>query len=118
MSRMQTNTVMTAMNQLSNHDHSRFLTRTNHKVGRAFQLGAESASQDVKKGIFREAVVIQMTWPGAPTLYYGDEPVCVDIQTRITDGPIRGETKTLSFCVSIRISLPFTKTAAHCVPVP
>lgn len=23
-----------AMNELSNHDHSRFLTRTNHKVGR------------------------------------------------------------------------------------
>ena len=24
----------TAMNELSNHDHSRFLTRTNHRVGR------------------------------------------------------------------------------------
>ena len=25
--------LMCAMNELSNHDHSRFLTRTNHKVG-------------------------------------------------------------------------------------
>ncbi len=62
-----------AMNQLSNHDHSRFLTRTNHKVGRANVLGAQAASEDINKGVFREAVIIQMTWPGAPTLYYGDE---------------------------------------------
>lgn len=62
-----------AMNQLSNHDHSRFMTRTNHKVGRAHQLGPETASQGISKGIMKEAVVIQMTWPGAPTLYYGDE---------------------------------------------
>ncbi len=27
------------MNELSNHDHSRFLTRTNHIVGRVAQLG-------------------------------------------------------------------------------
>ena len=26
--------LQTAMNELSNHDHSRFLTRTNHRVGR------------------------------------------------------------------------------------
>ncbi len=62
-----------AMNQLSNHDHSRFLTRTNHKVGKAAQLGYESASEGVNKGILKEGVVILMTWPGAPTLYYGDE---------------------------------------------
>ena len=62
-----------AMNQLSNHDHSRFLTRTNHRVGRAEQLGTEAAGQGVNKAVFREAVVMLMTWPGAPTLYYGDE---------------------------------------------
>lgn len=61
------------MNQLSNHDHSRFLTRTNHKVGRAEKLGCEAASEGVNKAVLKEAVVIQMTWPGAPTLYYGDE---------------------------------------------
>lgn len=62
-----------AMNELSNHDHSRFLTRTSHKVGRMDSLGAEAAEQGVNKAVMREAVAIQMTWPGAPTIYYGDE---------------------------------------------
>ncbi len=62
-----------ALNQLSNHDHSRFLTRTNRKVGRIGTLGSKAASEDINYGIFKEAVVIQMTWPGAPGIYYGDE---------------------------------------------
>jgi len=62
-----------AMNELSNHDHSRFLTRTNRKVGRVNTLGSESASQGINMATMREAVLIQMTWPGAPTIYYGDE---------------------------------------------
>ena len=62
-----------AMNQLSNHDHSRFLTRTNHKVGRISTMGPEAAEQGINKAVFREAVVVQMTWIGAPTIYYGDE---------------------------------------------
>ncbi len=62
-----------AMNELSNHDHSRFLTRTNHKIGRTETLGPEAAEQDVNEAVFREAVVMQMTWMGAPTIYYGDE---------------------------------------------
>ena len=62
-----------SMNELSNHDHSRFLTRTNHKVGRAEQLGTKAAEEGVNVAVLREAVVIQMTWPGAPTVYYGDE---------------------------------------------
>ena len=62
-----------AMNQLSNHDHSRFLTRTNHKVGRAVNLGTQTASEGINRGVMKEAVIVQMTWPGAPTLYYGDE---------------------------------------------
>lgn len=64
---------MVAMNQLSNHDHSRFLTRTNKKVGRVEHLGAYAADQGVRQDIMRQAVIMQMTWPGAPTLYYGDE---------------------------------------------
>ncbi|MCM1102331.1 MAG: glycoside hydrolase family 13 protein [Acetatifactor muris] len=62
-----------AMNELSNHDHSRFLTRTNHKVGRTNTLGPQAAEQGVNQAVFREAVVLQMTWMGAPTIYYGDE---------------------------------------------
>ncbi len=73
MSRMQTQSVMTAMNQLSNHDHSRFLTRTNHKEGRIGTAGPALASEGINLGLYREAVLVQMTWPGAPTLYYGDE---------------------------------------------
>lgn len=62
-----------AMNELSNHDHSRFLTRTNRKVGRISYAGAAAASEGINPPVMREAVVMQMTWPGAPTLYYGDE---------------------------------------------
>ncbi len=62
-----------AMNELSNHDHSRFLTRTNRKVGRTHTLGPEAANEGVDKAVLREAVLVQMTWPGAPTIYYGDE---------------------------------------------
>lgn len=65
--------LQSAMNELSNHDHSRFLTRTNHRVGRTNTLGPEAANVGIDKAVFREAVVIQMTWIGAPTIYYGDE---------------------------------------------
>ena len=73
MASFTTSSLQCAMNELSNHDHSRFLTRTNHQVGRIQNLGAAAAEKNINKAIFREAVVIQMTWPGAPTLYYGDE---------------------------------------------
>ncbi len=63
----------TAMNQLSNHDHSRFLTRTNMEVGRLHTRGSDDADRGVKKSIMREAVMVQMTWTGAPAIYYGDE---------------------------------------------
>lgn len=63
----------TSMNELSNHDHSRFLTRTNHKVGRMATLGCEAAEQGVNKAVMREAVLMQFTWTGSPTIYYGDE---------------------------------------------
>ncbi|MBO5166489.1 MAG: alpha-glycosidase [Lachnospiraceae bacterium] len=62
-----------AMNQLSNHDHSRFMTRTGHKVGRTDTMGPAEANYGNNAAIFREGVVIQMTWPGAPAVYYGDE---------------------------------------------
>ena len=65
--------LLCAMNQLSNHDHSRFLTRTNHRTGRAADYEYDAASEGVDPAVMREAVILQMTWPGAPTLYYGDE---------------------------------------------
>ena len=73
MSNMLTPSLQVAMNELSNHDHSRFLTRTNHMVGRVEHLGPETANEYVNKAVMREAVVMQMTWVGAPTVYYGDE---------------------------------------------
>ena len=73
MSNMLTPSLQVAMNEPSNHDHSRFLTRTNHMVGRVEHLGPEAANEYVNKAVMREAVVMQMTWVGAPTVYYGDE---------------------------------------------
>ena len=73
MSHMHHESLYVAMNELSNHDHSRFLTRTNSKVGRVATAGSEAASVGVKKWLMRLAVMVQMTWPGAPTVYYGDE---------------------------------------------
>ncbi|MBQ9764955.1 MAG: glycoside hydrolase family 13 protein [Lachnospiraceae bacterium] len=73
MSRYNTQSLYMAMNELSNHDHSRFLTRTNRMVGRIETMGAEAANKGIHPEVMREAIVIQMTWPGAPTIYYGDE---------------------------------------------
>ncbi|MBP5773065.1 MAG: glycoside hydrolase family 13 protein [Eubacterium sp.] len=73
MSRMQNESLMVAMNELSNHDHSRFLTRTNSKTGRLASAGSDAASEGVNYDVFRQGVIMQMTLPGAPTVYYGDE---------------------------------------------
>ena len=73
MSRLPTPSVYCAMDQLDNHDHSRFLTRTNGRCGRVQTAGSDAAGEGIRPGVFREAAVVQMTWPGAPTLYYGDE---------------------------------------------
>lgn len=72
-SRFYAPSIQTAMNELDNHDHSRFLSRTNGRVGRIHTAGHRAAEDNVNKAVLREAVVMQMTWPGAPTLYYGDE---------------------------------------------
>ena len=62
-----------ALNQLSNHDHSRFLTRTNGTVGTLKTKGPFAAGENVDYRTMALAVLIQMTWPGAPGIYYGDE---------------------------------------------
>lgn len=73
MASMLTPSLQVAMNELSNHDHSRFLTRTNHIVGRVAQLGSKAAEEGINLAVMREAVAVQMTWVGAPKVYYGDE---------------------------------------------
>ena len=73
MASMLAPSLQVAMNELSNHDHSRFLTRTNHIVGRVAQLGSKAAEEGINLAVMREAVAVQMTWVGAPTVYYGDE---------------------------------------------
>ncbi len=45
MAKFHPQSLMVAMNELSNHDHSRFLTRTNGRVGRTSSLGPEAANQ-------------------------------------------------------------------------
>ena len=73
MARFEWGSLLCAMNELSNHDHSRFLTRTNRTVGRLDSAGSVAAGEGVDKRVLREAVAVQMTWPGAPTIYYADE---------------------------------------------
>ncbi len=73
MARMPENSILASMNQLSNHDHSRFMTRTNMKVGRVAEMGPWAAAEGINPALYRLAAMIQMTWPGAPTIYYGDE---------------------------------------------
>ena len=107
MSRMQTNTVLTAMNQLSNHDHSRFLTRTNQVVGRTATAGPEKAGENVQLCVLRQAVVIQMTWPGAPTFYYGMRRVSADGRIRTAGGHIPGGRRTWSLLNSTATSPDF-----------
>lgn len=73
MGKLPSQAIATAMNELSNHDHSRFLTRTNRCVGRLETDSSEGAERGTDKAVLREAVLLQMTWNGAPTVYYGDE---------------------------------------------
>ena len=73
MSRFEYDSLYVAMNELSNHDHSRFLTRTNGQVGRIQSKGAKAAEEGIHDAVMREAVIMQMRSPGAPTVYYGDE---------------------------------------------
>lgn len=72
-SKLNISALNSSMNQLSNHDHSRFLTRTNRTVGRLHTEGRELADVNTNVAIMFSAIVLQMTWYGSPTLYYGDE---------------------------------------------
>ena len=69
MSRLPVQALHSALNQLDNHDHSRFITRTNGQVGRLATAGAPAASAGISLALYRIAVLMQMTWPGNPGLY-------------------------------------------------
>ena len=73
MGKLPIQSLNTSMNELSNHDHSRFLTRTNMRTGRIETDGSDAAAEGIDKAVMREAVLLQMTWLGDPTVYYGDE---------------------------------------------
>ena len=73
MSRFPRPALDSALNQLSNHDHSRFLTRTNRTVGTTRTKGPHEAGYNVDKRVMQLAVLVQMTWPGSPGIYYADE---------------------------------------------
>lgn len=77
MAKLPFNSLLAAMNELDNHDHSRFLTRTSGFVD-GKRSSDDVSPQDqagvgVNKGILKEATMLQMCMPGAPTIYYGDE---------------------------------------------
>jgi len=73
MSRFPRPSLDSALNQLSNHDHSRFLTRTNRTAGKVANKGPHAAAYDIDKRTMELAVLIQMTWPRSPGIYYADE---------------------------------------------
>ena len=83
------------MNELSNHDHSRFLTRTNHIVGRVAQLGSKAAEEGINLGS-------DAGGSGSSddlgeehrTVYYGDEAGVCGLPIRTAAGPIHGDRKT------------------------
>lgn len=73
MSKLPRPALDSALNQLSNHDHSRFLTRTNRTVGTTRTKGPHEAGYNIDVRVMELAVLIQMTWPGSPGVYYADE---------------------------------------------
>lgn len=73
MSRFPRPSLDSALNQLSNHDHSRFMTRTNGTVGTLKTMGPHAAEYGIDIRVMALAVLIQMTWPGSPGIYYADE---------------------------------------------
>ncbi|WP_175419623.1 glycoside hydrolase family 13 protein [Marinitoga sp. 1154] len=72
-SQLPLNSKYVSLNQLSNHDHSRWATRTTKKIGRANTLGHKEAEFDIDWDIFKIGYLMAFTLPGAPGLYYGDE---------------------------------------------
>ncbi len=108
-----------AMNQLDNHDHSRFITRTNHKVLRLTEDNSELAGEGLDYSVYKMAVVMQMIWPGAPCLYYGDEIALegfTDPDSRRAFPWENGNKEMLSFykdMIALRNSHSFIRNASN-----
>jgi alpha-glucosidase len=73
LSQLPMNSKFIALNQLSNHDHSRWMTRTTQKVGRLGPQTHEEASIGKDLDVFKIGLVTMFTLPGSPGLFYGDE---------------------------------------------
>ena len=73
LSQLPMNSKFIALNQLSNHDHSRWMTRTTQKVGRLGPNTHEEAIEGRDLDVFKMGLVMMFTLPGSPGLYYGDE---------------------------------------------
>jgi alpha-glucosidase len=73
LSQLPMNSKYAALNQLSNHDHSRWLTRTTQKLQRLKGENHGIASEDYDIDIFKVGLLLMFLIPGSPGLYYGDE---------------------------------------------
>ncbi|HNY37362.1 MAG TPA: glycoside hydrolase family 13 protein [Petrotogaceae bacterium] len=62
-----------ALNQLSNHDHSRWMTRTTKVFGALGEKSHLQACEGVDIEVFKTGLIMLYTFPGAKGLYYGDE---------------------------------------------
>lgn len=73
LSQLPMNSKYAALNQLSNHDHSRWLTRTTQKIQRLNGNNHKEASEGYDLDIFKMGLLLMFLIPGSPGLYYGDE---------------------------------------------
>ncbi|TGG89020.1 glycoside hydrolase family 13 protein [Geotoga petraea] len=73
LSQLPMNSKYAALNQLSNHDHSRWLTRTTQKVQRLKDGNHDEASAGYDIDIFKVGLLLMFLIPGSPGIYYGDE---------------------------------------------
>ncbi len=107
-----------AMNQLDNHDHSRFLTRTSRIPARLGGALPDDAGKNIRKSVLRQAVLFLMTWPGSPCIYYGDEAGLCGFTDPDSRRPFpwgREDEKLVRFyreCAEIRRSYDVIKTGS------
>lgn len=73
LSQLPMNSKFIALNQLSNHDHSRWMTRTTQQIGRLGQKSHDEAAKGKDIDVFKMGMVMMFTLPGSPGLFYGDE---------------------------------------------